>query len=409
MFLELLGDPCSNPSILKIVFFVKEIIKLLFIIIPIGAIAMLSFDMAKNVINGDDGTQRKNLNIFIRRIIMLVVVFLVPTIVRFFVSFLNENISIDNNSFLTCISVDKEMIDKQLKAYKDNCIKEKGTWDSINETCSVSVYVPSVVINTKKRSADSSSFSDNIAKDFVKKNNKIYYYKDGEKVKGKVEVKNGKQVDTYWFNKKSGALEGHILGITYIHQLDGVWDAKKRRYSKKEYNPNTPNFLTGEPLGWKACGITSSAMAITALRGKLTLPTEFNSNKYGFNGKGSNYDVAVLTARKYNLKGKVYRVLSEEEIKKHINKGHFIVMGVTGSIYGGSGDHSGGDTRTTGGGHFILLHGYKDGKYAIADPNNASQTYVTTNRLKSYSTFADHQGGHPGGFDFKQYGIIYKK
>ena len=237
---------------------------------------------------------------------------------------------------------------------------------------------------------------------------KMYFKTNGKRASGKVQIDNGKYKDTYWFDEKTGKIEGHVLGITYIHQMYGVWDPNKKNYSKKDYNPNTKNFLNNKPIGGAACGITSSSMAITSLRGKLTSPTEFNSSKYGFNGKGSNYNVAVLTAKKYNLKGKVYNVLSKKEIKEHIDKGHFIVVGVKGSIYGGGGDTKGGNSRTTGGGHFVLIHGYKGDLFAVADPNNVSQTYVRSGKLNTYESFASHQGGHPGGSDFRQYGIIYK-
>ena len=336
MFLELFGDPCSNPSILKIVFFVKEIIKLLFIIIPIGAIAMLSFDMAKNVINGDESNQRKNLNVFIRRIIMLVIVFLVPTIVRFFVSFLNENISIDNNSFLTCISVDKEMIDKQLKVYKDNCIKEKGTWDSINETCSVSVYVPSVNVNnkTETKSTNKSSTSSDITKGFVKKGNKIYYYRDGEKVKGKVKVKNGKVTDIYWFNKSSGALEGVSLGVKRIQQSGAN------------------------------CGPTSLNMVMSYYTQKTYDEKNF-ALKYGHGDNG--FDRAAKDFG-YKRVGSRPESMTKDRMLNILMKKRPIIMSVPAFKDGARGRLATALRYTGGSGHFLVISGlYKD-TVIIKDP-----------------------------------------
>ena len=221
------------------------------------------------------------------------------------------------------------------------------------------------------------------------------YYKNnsGKIVKGYRKI-NG---DKYYFNKKTGELEGRIMKITYINQSKGV--CKNRKWTHTSFpNVRTAN---GKLIKHTACGITSCAMAITALRDKLVLPTKFNSIKYGFNGSGSNYNVAELTAKKYKLKGKV-KNLSKSQMIKHLLKGRFVVCWVTNSIYGGGGNTSGGDIGH-GGGHFILIHGYMNGKFAVADPNNLSQTYVWSKKLQTWESFANHRGNGN-----KSYGLIWK-
>lgn len=224
---------------------------------------------------------------------------------------------------------------------------------------------------------------------------KTYYQNDdGTLVTGYKKI-NG---DKYYFNKITGELEGRIMKITYINQNLGV------RKSKKWIHTDFPDSKTfnGYRLGTNGCGITACAMAITALRGKLTLPTEFNNPKYGFNGKGSNYDVGVRTAKKYKLKGKV-RTFTKKAMVYNILKGRFIVVMVNDSIYGGRGNTSGGDTGH-GGAHFILIHGYKNGKFAVADPNNLSQTYVWSKKLQTWDSFNSHLGNGKSG----SYCIVWK-
>lgn len=215
---------------------------------------------------------------------------------------------------------------------------------------------------------------------------KCYYGSNGARVHGKKTI-NG---DTCYFSQTSGNLVGRINELTYINQNKGV------RQGGKWTHTNFPNTKTwnGRRFGTGACGVTSCAMAITALTNKLVLPTKFNSIKYGFNGIGSNWNVGVLTAKAYGLNAKV-RSLTKDEMKNQLLAGRYILCWVTHSIYG-----------ATGGGHFILIHGYKDDKFAVADPNNLTQTYVMSNphKLQSFESFNSHLGN---GIN-KSYTVIWK-
>lgn len=226
------------------------------------------------------------------------------------------------------------------------------------------------------------------------KKKKCYYNKNGVRISGAKVI--GK--DTFYFNSKTGNLEGRINKITYINQNKGV--RQNGRWTHTGF-PNTKTW-NGRRFGTGACGVTSCAMAITALTGKLVLPTEFNSIKYGFNGIGSNWNVGELTAKKYKLTGKV-RSFTKETLKGQLLAGRFVVVWVTHSIYGAMGNTTGGNTGS-GGGHFVLIHGYKDGKFAIADPNNLSQTFVWSKKLNSFESFDSHLGNGRA----KSYTVIYK-
>ena len=76
-----LSDPCQTSAILKVIYFIFEIIKLAFIIVPIGLIVMITVDFAKNVMSNED-EMKKNLSLVFKRVIMCVAIFFVPTIVR---------------------------------------------------------------------------------------------------------------------------------------------------------------------------------------------------------------------------------------------------------------------------------------------------------------------------------------
>ena len=76
-----LSNPCQTSAILKVIYFIFEIIKLAFIIVPIGLIVMITVDFAKNVMSNED-EMKKNLSLVFKRVIMCVAIFFVPTIVR---------------------------------------------------------------------------------------------------------------------------------------------------------------------------------------------------------------------------------------------------------------------------------------------------------------------------------------
>ncbi len=72
-------DICNKSSIMGIILFIKELLKITFILVPIGLILILSIDLAKNVIANED-EMKKNINVFIKRILFAVLLFFIPTI-----------------------------------------------------------------------------------------------------------------------------------------------------------------------------------------------------------------------------------------------------------------------------------------------------------------------------------------
>lgn len=72
---------CSNPDVLKVIYFITIIIDIIKIGIPIILIVMGFVDITKAVVASDNGVQKKAVTLFIKRIIYAIAIFLVPTIV----------------------------------------------------------------------------------------------------------------------------------------------------------------------------------------------------------------------------------------------------------------------------------------------------------------------------------------
>ncbi|MBR2189789.1 MAG: C39 family peptidase [Eubacterium sp.] len=217
--------------------------------------------------------------------------------------------------------------------------------------------------------------------DIPGKNKRCFYDEKGHRVHGKQKIYG----DECYFNKKTGRLESRIMDITYIHQSHGVW--KNGQWTHREIT--SARSYSGSPLRYSACGLCSCAMAVTAITHKLVLPTHLNSKMCGYTGGGYSTHPGVPVAKKYGLSAKL-RSLTKKELIDQLFHGRYVVVWVFRSIYGGGGNNQGGDTGATGHSHMVLIHGYKNGKFAIADPNNLSQSYVPRKNLKYYSTFNNH-------------------
>ncbi len=76
-----LFEACQNPDILRVLFFVRQFLNILTIVLPIGLIVMLMVDFAKATIS-QESEQLKSTKLVGKRIIYAVIVFLVPWIVR---------------------------------------------------------------------------------------------------------------------------------------------------------------------------------------------------------------------------------------------------------------------------------------------------------------------------------------
>ena len=93
--LEILGKACDigegRDAILTMIYYVKLVLRILQIAVPIGLILFGTIDMAKAVIAGDEKKMKEAQKPFIKRIVSEVIVFLIPYIVSVVVGLVTSN------------------------------------------------------------------------------------------------------------------------------------------------------------------------------------------------------------------------------------------------------------------------------------------------------------------------------
>lgn len=144
IFFLLVTDACDNISVLRTVLFIKELLKIVFILVPIGLIVMLSVDLAKNVISGKDDEMRKNFSIAMKRLIYIVILFLVPTIVSFAINSLGNF----ESGYSKCLAVTNDSIDRQIAINKGKCTGDDYEWDDVTSECVLKSIPPEINITT---------------------------------------------------------------------------------------------------------------------------------------------------------------------------------------------------------------------------------------------------------------------
>lgn len=92
MFLDCdLGDADTTQTVLNMLYYVRLIIKILQIVVPIGLILMGTIDMGKAVIAGDEKKMKEAQKPFIKRVISAVIVFCIPFLVSVSVNLVTSN------------------------------------------------------------------------------------------------------------------------------------------------------------------------------------------------------------------------------------------------------------------------------------------------------------------------------
>lgn len=93
--LEILGKACDigdgRDAVLTMIYYVKLVLRILQIAVPIGLILFGTIDMAKAVIAGDEKKMKEAQKPFIKRIVSAVIVFLIPYIVSVVVGLVTSN------------------------------------------------------------------------------------------------------------------------------------------------------------------------------------------------------------------------------------------------------------------------------------------------------------------------------
>ena len=128
-------DTCTNPDILRVIYFGKLIVDIVKIVIPIGLIIMGMIDFSKSVVTNDDGVQKKNMKLFMKRIIFAVLVFAVPWIVEFLI--INLGNLADGVNFTDCLeNANSEKIEEleRKQSEEENTQSEEDSTQSNNST-----------------------------------------------------------------------------------------------------------------------------------------------------------------------------------------------------------------------------------------------------------------------------------
>ena len=123
-------EACTNPDVLKVIYFIWEILKILFIVVPIGLIIMIGVDFFKNVTASKDDNMKKNLQLVIKRLIYCVAMFFVPTIiniVNYVVGVALEDTKINYTECLTNANSEtiNSLIDSQAQTAYEKALNEK--------------------------------------------------------------------------------------------------------------------------------------------------------------------------------------------------------------------------------------------------------------------------------------------
>lgn len=78
----LINNPCEDPNVLKVILFIRKIMEIAFIAIPIVLIVLITFDFIKSVMANSEDTMKKNQKIVIKRLVYAVMLFFVMPIVN---------------------------------------------------------------------------------------------------------------------------------------------------------------------------------------------------------------------------------------------------------------------------------------------------------------------------------------
>lgn len=117
MYLLLSG--CENPDVLSVIYFIEKILNVAFIIIPIGLILFITIDLVKTILNGDDKAEKTNNKIIVKRLILAIAIFFIPTIITLLTN-LMSNAGIEfATEYKKCMNVTKERIDEARKKQEE--------------------------------------------------------------------------------------------------------------------------------------------------------------------------------------------------------------------------------------------------------------------------------------------------
>ena len=96
-------EACTNPDVLKVIFFIKQLLDIVFIIVPIGLIIMIGIDIFKNVSAAKEDDMKKNLSIVIKRLIYCVCIFFIPTVASLLTKIVSDALEDTSINYAECL------------------------------------------------------------------------------------------------------------------------------------------------------------------------------------------------------------------------------------------------------------------------------------------------------------------
>ena len=171
---------CETSNVLQIFYFINMLVKILCYVVPAILILMLTIDIFKNVMSGEDNVIKNNMKMIVKRTIFAVAIFFVPMIVNISFGLLgNMNVSAAkcyNNANLSTIQSLKEKEAKEYEEYKAK--KKEETKEKIKQEQQEQQDM--IEENASSSGSSSSSFSTkNVSTKYIKSNCKIAHATSG--------------------------------------------------------------------------------------------------------------------------------------------------------------------------------------------------------------------------------------
>lgn len=147
-------DVCTNPDLLRVVYFFNIIIDIVKIIVPIGLIIFGLIDFSKAMMSNEEKDQKKAVSLFMKRILYGVLIFAVPWIIEVLMITLGNLLEKNNmTNFTDCLeNANSECIEaldsKNIETIKKVCdvpngfTLEEDINDSSYEKCYYCTGVP---------------------------------------------------------------------------------------------------------------------------------------------------------------------------------------------------------------------------------------------------------------------------
>ncbi len=137
-----LADVCETSTVLKVFYFIIQLIKIACILIPTGLLLMMSFDFFKNLLTSEESEMQKNTKLVFKRVLYCVIVFAIPTIVNLTVKILNSaDVKLIYNTCISNATIEKikafeakEKAEKKEIEYTPNTPTDKTSGRTINKS-----------------------------------------------------------------------------------------------------------------------------------------------------------------------------------------------------------------------------------------------------------------------------------